>query len=723
MQLRAIALLSVICATWSGAMAAPAAPLSDKLPGSTLLYFASAGKTLAYDGSLAGQLLSEPGIQEALTALRRAISGEQMGPQAAVMAQVMDLIDTALVHPMAIAVLDVKPTGQMPAIQAALLVDLGADKEKFQASLEKTMLLTGIDKQLQDASAAGLSYKTLTPQPGLTLSVGYMGNVLFLTLGEDTPAILAQVDTKKSLAEDKGFLDALKTVTGPNLQSAFYANVPLIISRAEGFMGDEATRGPKVAEFRKVIKALGVDQMRAIVGATVITDRITHNRLRVISPAPHRGLLALAAAAPLTNEDLAHVPADALGVLSFKLPAKALYAELLTTIEQLDPAAKEQMTEEVARVERALSLSLNDLLESLGDTWTIYSAPSAGGLFSGLVLTVDVKDPARFQPFIAKAEAAIKAVALAESGFGPQRMTVTTMPAGQAQIRYLSIAGKQMPVAPAWAIQNNKLYVTLWPQVLQDAVKAPAEPLVKDAGFAKTRSRLLGKPSAMCYIDTPRIVRTSYGLLAGAWTVACGELSLKGMPCRVDWLPSLRTLEAYLVPDISAVSSDADGIMIENSGNGVTGMVPAALMVTVMVPALSSARGQAQQATSAAQLRAIGAAVTVYLGANEAYPPSITVLVDEKLIPAKFLVSPVSGRQPPQKVNGVWVGERDYVLISGLDDSADGNLVLAYERPENYGGRGTIVLHVAGNVEWVDIATFERLLLQTRDHIVKRSKN
>ena len=49
------------------------------------------------------------------------------------------------------------------------------------------------------------------------------------------------------------------------------------------------------------------------------------------------------------------------------------------------------------------------------------------------------------------------------------------------------------------------------------------------------------------------------------------------------------------------------------------------------------------------------------------------------------------------------------------NDSAPGDLILAYERPENYNGEGTQVLLAGFNVRWMRQAQFERLLARTKE--------
>jgi hypothetical protein len=71
MNVRAIAVLLAVCPLIAVAQAVPcpAAPLADRLPAGTLAYAAWAGRSLAFDGSMFGQLLNDPDIAKIVQAV------------------------------------------------------------------------------------------------------------------------------------------------------------------------------------------------------------------------------------------------------------------------------------------------------------------------------------------------------------------------------------------------------------------------------------------------------------------------------------------------------------------------------------------------------------------------------------------------------------------------------------------------------------------------------
>jgi hypothetical protein len=280
-----------------------------------------------------------------------------------------------------------------------------------------------------------------------------------------------------------------------------------------------------------------------------------------------------------------------------------------------------------------------------------------------------------------------------------------------------------MPIAPAWAIHKDKLYIALWPQVVVAAVEnSGKKPLFRNAAFQKLRSRVSPKPTTLTYIDTPAIMRSFYNLLLVGWTAGSRELSrelrLNSYP-KVDWLPALPKIEKYLSPEVAAVSSDATGITIESYGslpivsNFMSSMLTTAPVgVVLVVPATFQAKAAANRMTSMSNLKTIGTAVALYMADTGQSPPGMVTLVEKRFIPARALVSPVSGRRMPTDSKGLPTGKSDYVYIVHGKNSK-GNLIRIYELPANYGNKGTNVLMVSGAVRWLDMPAFKALLAKS----------
>jgi hypothetical protein len=486
----------------------------------------------------------------------------------------------------------------------------------------------------------------------------------------------------------------------------------------------------------QIVNALGLGKITSASGSTRIVDKGLHSKARIVTPAPHRGLLMLLAGGTIGDADLAGVPDDAILFCGTKFSAAAVYAEVLAVTKLIEPEAEKEIRNGVRQIEDELGISISkDLLGNLGDTWTLTSASSLGGFGSGTVLTVSVKDAAKFGAAVSKIEAVLrKNIAGAVPGGSRARRyrgpSFEVLKSGKLEVHYIQGIDRDAPIAPAWAIHKNKLYIALWPQVVVAAVEnITKKPLVRSVAFQKLRRRVAAKPSTLTYIDTPAVVRNVYNLLLLGWSVGAGELSRElGLESRakMDWLPALPKIEKYLSPEIAAVSSDATGITIESYGSlpVISNYMTSTLTIVpvgaaFLVPAIFEAKAAAGQSASRSHLKSIGTAVALYKADQGGQsPPGLVTLVEKRLIWAGALVSPVSGRRMPTDEKGLPTGKSDYVYIVHGANSA-GNLIRVYELPENYGNKGTNVLLVSGAVRWLDMPAFKELLAKSTQQVHK----
>ncbi|GAG45049.1 unnamed protein product, partial [marine sediment metagenome] len=208
-------------------------------------------------------------------------------------------------------------------------------------------------------------------------------------------------------------------------------------------------------------------------------------------------------------------------------------------LRQVNPEADEELTEKLAKMEEDIGVSITeDILSNLGDTWVLASAPSQGGFLTGTLLRVEIKDAEKLAAAIRKVEDFIKrrygpspqTRPASGPSLGPpsrHRISIETIRAGQTEIHYLFVSGgSPMPIAPAWAIHNDQLYLAGWPQVLVSAIEATgAASLMQEPMFRKTRARISGQPSAMVYTNTPKMLRLTYHWLLLGWSMGAGALS------------------------------------------------------------------------------------------------------------------------------------------------------------------------------------------------------
>ena len=747
----------VLSLLWSVGLAAP--PLADKVPADAMLYVGWAGRSLTFDGSMFGQLLAEPGLKQALAAVKQAAQTQLKREPAALdtFESLWSMGGIAWRHPAALALYDVAlpagGRGGQPAPSGALLIDLQKDRAAFDAQLQKLLPVLGTHVKLSDKTVGNLSYKSF-PTPVGPCSMGFVGNIFFMAVGEATPGkIAALADGKaKPLSTAPAFTAAMKEVCGEHVQIAYYGDVARALEMVDKLVELAGGPGgkPPVA---KIIKALGFEGVTAVAGATTIVDRGMHEKCRIFSPAPHRGLLMLLAGKPLGAKALDGVPADADLVAAINISPADVLAEVKRVAAAIEPRAAKQLEAVLAGAGDTIGLDIEkDLLAHVGDQWTLISAPSLGGTLTGTVLVVELKDAKKFSASLAKVEALVRKMLGGPGGgagpVGPDRplrpfwaggrgpkAVIRAYKSGEIEVHYLQIApGTPIPVAPAWAVHKGKLYVAAFPQVVIAAAGGTSEkPLAKSAAFVALRKRLSPRASALAYCNTPSLVRRFYGLVLAGGTAATNALGRFGPGIGPEMLPPLPKVEKYIWPDISAVSSDAKGITIESYGSLPSGMlfnitlpppsptVPA-LAASILVPSLQRARTLAKRALSARNLNGIGKGIVMYrVEHNDRFPPNLPNLIEEGTIPALMLYSQSSGRKPRLDSKGKPIGPIDYVYLGAeLSPDAPPDLVIAYERPEINRGKGTNVLYVDGHVRWVSMEKFRRDLERTQEYIRKK---
>ena len=165
----------------------------------------------------------------------------------------------------------------------------------------------------------------------------------------------------------------------------------------------------------------------------------------------------------------------------------------------------------------------------------------------------------------------------------------------------------------------------------------------------------------------------------------------------------------------------AGTILVKCTGATVTLSVPEgqAALTNVLV-AITQARYRAKRAVSMANLNAIGKGILIYEADHDRRPPSLGALTEPKhqYLTGRALVSPFSERKLTTDAKGVPVDPGDYIYLV-LPASAPDTAIMAYEKPEYHGGKGTVVLWASGSIQWVEMAQFKKMLAETKKLLEK----
>jgi len=555
------------------AMAGP--PLARQIPSGALAYFGWAGTdNPAFVKSTFGQLLNDPACAKLIAAAKTAMLSDMHGEdEQKAFAQVWPMLGIAARHPAAIAWTGLHETQREPIPQGGLLIDLGADKKAFAAYLDALIgLVPANDREnIKEATVGKVTYRTVKDRNAPEVSFGFIGTTFFVTIGAGTAADFITVKRGDSLDSDKAFTSRMKDVGGEGEQMSTYLDVAGIRKVVEPLILAEMGpgNGPTPAQ---ILKIIGLDRLEAVAASTRFVEGGMASRMKVFSPGPHRGVLSLFDGKALTKADLSHVPADADFVCAANVSPSRLWKEIRPVIDGAYPRMGQEMLQNMARSERAIGLSIEkDILDNLGDTWVLSSAASQGGFLTGTVMTAELKDERAFAMAAMKIEGFFEAMLAAKKNDAERQgrtlrpqPSIETVKAGKIAVKYVAIPGP-VPVAPAWAIHNGRLYVALFPQVIQATIENEGKnPLTSDATFAACRAKVSKNASMLSYVNTPKLVSQVYHWGLMIWTVAANAgASEAGLPLKPSWLPAMSKLATYLPPAVSASSADKTGVLFE----------------------------------------------------------------------------------------------------------------------------------------------------------------
>ncbi|MEX2214078.1 MAG: hypothetical protein WD768_08125 [Phycisphaeraceae bacterium] len=486
---------------------------------------------------------------------------------------IASLVKLSLTHPTAIYLSKFDAGENGLDVEAGMVINLGdkaAQMEKMLLALEamlpdragKVQVIDGMRRipTSPDAPPVGYTFK---------------GNYLLVAIGKETQTALPK-------ALDNGPVggpDWLKTARGKvavkRTSSFIYINAaPLRDQIIPTFVMGMRQRG-EAPQYRNTLAALGLDKLTAIIISTGFDDEGFVSKTLLATKDNPGGLFTLFNKKPLTPADLADVPKDADLAFVVRLNASEIFDEVFKGVGMVEPRAAQEMKDELADAERELGFKIKeDLLDSLGDVWSIYNSPGEGGLIiTGLTGVVQVKDRA-------KAKKAIDRIAdtlnkEANRNFDPnggrwqrRQYQFKSMDFMGHSIQYINPIGDDWVVTPAWCLTEDRFVIAPYPQMIKAYLarrsKADAGSLA-DAAAIKGVMKNSGGPGMITYTDTPDLFKKVYPLASPLVTLLCSQLQREtGMKLDASLLPTASSILPHLKADVSTVTNGADGVMMES---------------------------------------------------------------------------------------------------------------------------------------------------------------
>ena len=196
------------------------------------------------------------------------------------------------------------------------------------------------------------------------------------------------------------------------------------------------------------------------------------------------------------------------------------------------------------------------------------------------------------------------------------------------------------------------------------------------------------------------------------WSPGTGALALLVLSwaCKGLWIAPVL---AVLVIALGGVQI-ASGVVDRSARQILLGLACVFLVVGPVVgDYYKGRRNNVRQAQVAcdSNLRQIAQALSRYTAANGgAYPPALGALLDDPALDGSDFVCPTTGDTPAKgatmqaiRANFAAPGHCSYVYVGAglLTATADGNTVIAYEKPSNHGREGIEVILGNGRVAWI----------------------
>lgn len=368
-------------------------------PESCVLYATWAGMAKADPASKnqTEQLLAEPELKRFAAALDESFGklmarlSREDDPRAKIAGRTAPLwARTLITRPAAIFVSRLEPRGESLDIEGGIVLGAGDKSDELSQSLAELLgAIPGEEApQLSEVMIGGRKFHRLAQQPGglpASLTFGSDGNYFYVGLGDKAvEQMLARLAAKKVPA---WLAKVQQDLPVERRSSLSFVNVKVLRETLLPLAGEEA---------QPIVAALGLDQIATLESVTGLDGEGIVSRSIVTIDGQSRGILKLLDGPGIKPANLAHIPADALIAAAVSLDSAQAFDTADGLIRELGgPHAAREWDETLRGLEDSSGLRIKeDLLSSLGSTWTFSLSPADGWL-AGMVATVEVKDKAK----------------------------------------------------------------------------------------------------------------------------------------------------------------------------------------------------------------------------------------------------------------------------------------------------------------------------------------
>ncbi len=699
--------LTIVTVAFS--LAVGAQPLSERLPASTWVYSGWSPNAAMQDTKAARMLADERLIKPWRILMQQWLLGmpdELIAGEVRISEHLPHLLADAAQCEGCFALLDLKPDHDEVIPQAVLILNLGARRADFEEHFKpihaKLKERLGERLHMMKLENSWLWMKTTRDKPEYTW--GFIGDSFVFYYGDGADKFLPTLSVKQehNLKNAPGFMDCLGKIPGESILTT-YVDLKKAMSLVQLLIKTSNDDGLRMVSqnWLKITKEVGLDNIQSLGEKTIVQDSqfVTHSLLR-IDGAPH-GLIPVLIGAAVEDSMLKAIPADAEFATAFRVDLLKVYNQIKSASIAVGGEDGQKAFGVIEDTAAGFGVPVNSLLAPLGDQWVLYEAASTGGIsFTGLTLVVDVKDVDTLNRTLTL----VKQLLLAQFN-GDERVTIGSHEVDGVTIQYIDPGRGFNLFNPAWAVADKRLIVSLYPQVVEDAIHQirGSKSLLDNPQFIETRRRI-GNDGPFVYLSTPEMVRSIYPLVL-PFISAMRDSFLGGgngnlYMVTATLLPSMQRVLSYVGTDAFSVKITPDGILRSKSVANpllspmtLTDSVP--LWVAVSLPSLGTAKVTADRVRSGNNLREIGQAMLVYSNEHQGkMPPDFATLIKAQNLKAELFQSPFGDGKPE--------GDYKYLYVDGMTNATPADVVIAYDATEFEKGDGTWMLYTDGHSEWLE---------------------
>jgi prepilin-type processing-associated H-X9-DG protein len=694
----------------------PVEELVERLPDNTIGFIAtSGGDHLAepFNQSILGQLWHDPGVQKFYQQIKNELKNK-VGEEedlSEFFNEIWPLAKVLLTRPCILGAASKENNEENSTpVYWFFILDAGEKKQEIDTILQKftsTIYEEGIDK-VKVGPYTMWTGKDEGPQEEYW---GWVGNYLVSVINDpEGKALKYLVPSVKRPNYDK--ISALQEIKAHGDALVMHVDLPRMW---QAFSPEIFEDEDDLNDAESVLSILGLDTLQTMTARFGFNGRNLVLDALVKVPQPYSGLVA--SLQPVRLDMLDCVDRQAVWTTVENINLGKIYDSIMAAIENtISPEDWQEVQDAIRKSETKIGFSIRqELLNSIAGPIVSYSFPAGASMeipSGGIALLVELKDSTKMNICLNQVETLVNKLNEQEGLAQGMMQTNKIERDGKIihvwTIPFLAI----MQISPAWVITDNQLIIATNPALIQQATKLMQDPARKQksvrstVSFQRVTKNLPQTMLTFGYTNSPVQFKQMLMLIQQFWPLVTMAAKNENITLPA-MLPMMDHLIEKMGPSYDVCWSDEAGIHfhsqgpIPSAGSSLVGGT--AVMVSIMLPAMSRARELAKRVQCTNQLRGIGNAIAMYNNDFEdKNPKTFQELIEFEDLAPKWLICPSSDDE---------IGQCSYIYrgadLTGLVDS---QMVVAYDKYDNHDGEARNVLFAGGHVERYDEEGFQKLI-------------